>query len=66
MHGSDESKYRLDIWTTHGADKLNGAATLAGARAGRDYGLACGDDLNKLQYINDFDWLSKKYNESNN
>jgi len=65
MHGNDESKYRLDIWTTQGADKPNGKFAIAGALAGREFGLACGNDLNKLQQINDFDWLNKKYYESN-
>jgi hypothetical protein len=65
MHGSAESQHRLNIWITQGADKPNGQYVLAGAQAGRDFGISCGSDLNKLQQINDFDWLNKKYDESN-
>ena len=62
---NEETEQRLETWCTVGEDRPYGSYALAGARAGREFGLSNRDDL---KLINDFDWLKEKfdgeYNES--
>jgi hypothetical protein len=54
----NESDERLQIWTTVGEDVPFGKYAIAGAIAGKQYGLSSGADLG---LINDFDWLKEKF-----
>ena len=58
----DETNGRLDIWCTKGVDQPFGNYALAGAKAGRQWGLEHKDNLEKLNLINDFDWLEERFN----
>ena len=59
----DETNARLDIWCTKGANEQFGNYAIAGAKAGRQWGLDNKDNLEQLNLINDFDWLEKRFNE---
>tara|TARA_Y100000593_G_C4237372_1_gene300314 strand:+ start:124 stop:729 length:606 start_codon:yes stop_codon:yes gene_type:complete len=59
----DETNARLDIWCTKGEENEFGNYAIAGAKAGRQWGLDNKDNLEQLNLINDFDWLEKKFNE---
>ena len=57
---NDETEKRLHIWTTVGGDVPFGKYAIAGAIAGRDFGLSSQSDL---QLINNFDWLKEQFND---
>tara|TARA_B100001057_G_scaffold500419_1_gene615375 strand:- start:751 stop:1431 length:681 start_codon:yes stop_codon:yes gene_type:complete len=57
---NDETEKRLHIWTTIGGDVPFGKYAIAGAVAGRDFGLSSESDL---QLINNFDWLKEQFND---
>ena len=59
----DETNARLDIWCTKGTENEFGNYAIAGAKAGRQWGLDNKNNLEQLNLINDFDWLEKKFNE---
>jgi len=63
---SQETEQRLDIWCTIGEDKEFGKYSIAGAKAGREYGYKNQDDVEALKKINDFDWLKVYWNEYKN
>jgi hypothetical protein len=54
------SERRLS-WCTHGWHEHNGQYTILGARAGAQYGLKFGDDLEALNLINNWNWLKKEF-----
>lgn len=56
---NEETEQRLETWCTVGEDRPYGSYALAGARAGREFGISNRDDL---KLINDFDWLEKQFN----
>ena len=56
---NEETEQRLETWCTVGEDRPYSSYALAGARAGREFGLSNRDDL---KLINDFDWLEKQFN----
>ena len=56
---NEETEKRLETWCTVGEDRPYGSYALAGARAGREFGISNRDDL---KLINDFDWLEKQFN----
>ena len=60
----EETQQRLDIWCNVGQDARFGEYSIAGARAGRQYGLENKNNLKELRRINDFDWLQEKFNAS--
>jgi hypothetical protein len=60
---SKETKERLDIWTSEGADTPYGTYAISGAKAGLEYGLAHSSDVAALKKINDFDWLREYYEQ---
>jgi hypothetical protein len=53
----DETQIRLTRWCTIGND----LDAIAGAIAGREYGMANKDNADALKKINDFDWLKEQY-----
>jgi hypothetical protein len=55
----EETKKRLEIWTTVGHDREFGKYALDGAKAGMEFGLSDGSDL---KLINDFKWLEEQFN----
>lgn len=57
---NDETEQRLETWCTVGEDRPYGSYALAGARAGREFGISNCDDI---KLINDFNWLEEKFNE---
>lgn len=57
----DLATTRYGIWTQYGYFEHNGPATIAGARAGVEYGLAHAGDEQALSKINDWSWLRRQY-----
>jgi hypothetical protein len=47
-----------------GQDARFGEYSIAGARAGRQYGLENKNNLEELRRINDFNWLQEKFDAS--
>jgi hypothetical protein len=60
----EETQQRLDVWCTAGQDAPFGEHAIAGAKAGRQYGLENKNNLTELRKINDFDWLKEKFDAS--
>ena len=60
----EETQQRLDIWCNIGQDAPFGEYAIAGAKAGRRYGLENKNNLEELRKINDFEWLKEKFNAS--
>jgi hypothetical protein len=60
----EETQQRLDIWCTIGHDAQFGEHAIAGAKAGRQYGLENKNNLEELRKINDFEWLKEKFDAS--
>ena len=58
----EETEDRLITWCSVGSDKLYGEYSIAGARAGKQYGLLNIADANQLRKINDFEWLQNQFN----
>ena len=58
---SRESKKRLDIWCTIGADKPFGKWVLKGAVAGKDFGQANKHNQTNLVLINDANWIKSEF-----
>jgi hypothetical protein len=56
-----ETAHRLMTWTTVGKNRPFGEFALQGAIAGRNFGLFSDNSIN---LINNFDWLTEKFNES--
>lgn len=59
----DETTERLRIWCSIGKDKPFGEYAIAGALAGRKFGITNQGNLEELKKINDFAWLEEKFNE---
>jgi hypothetical protein len=57
---NEETEQRLETWCTIGSDRRFGDYAIAGANAGREFGLSNSVDL---KLINDFDWLKEQFNE---
>lgn len=61
---SNETEERLKVWTTVGSDRQFGNCAISGAIAGRDFGIANSNNLDKLRLINDFEWLKQEFESS--
>lgn len=60
----DETDFRLDRWCSdYGKDRPYAEYAIAGAIAGRSYGLKNINNIDNLTKINDFAWLKKMFNE---
>jgi hypothetical protein len=57
----NETQQRLDIWCSVGKDKDYGDYVIAGANAGRLYGLDNSSNIDALMKINDYDWLKEQF-----
>jgi hypothetical protein len=60
----DETEFRLNAWCTRGKDKEFGLACLAGAIAGKAYGLEHTGNVEALKMINNFEWLETQFKQS--
>ena len=59
----NETEVRLETWCTRGKDKPFGEFAIAGACAGRRYGVNNANGTDALKLINDFEWLKNKFYE---
>lgn len=59
-----DNEYRLKVWQTKGADRLNGEYAILGAKQGADFGTQYMGQPDILSQINDFDWLKETYDEA--
>ena len=59
----NDTEERLKIWCTAGADRMYGNYCMDGANQGKEYGEKFKDDIDKLNNINDFEWLREKFNK---
>ena len=57
----DETRKRLEIWTSIGKDKEFGDYAIKGALAGKYFGERFKDNHKELLKINDFDWLENEF-----
>jgi len=66
VHNNDilDDRYRLDVWCTRGAKRPYGEYALLGAEQGRDFGETYANNPDALKHINDFDWLTEKFEEA--
>jgi hypothetical protein len=58
----DETNERLEIWCTQGKETSYGEYAIAGAIAGKEFGLSTKNDRSQISKINDFEWLKKQFN----
>lgn len=58
-----ETKHRLEVWTTKGADNQFGTYCIAGAKRGMEFGLEHKQDLDSLKLINDYEWTLNEFNK---
>ena len=61
-----DNEYRLKVWQTKGANRENGKYAIQGAMQGTDFGTTYRNNLKVLNYINDFEWLQKVWEEEVN
>lgn len=59
-----ETNDRLNTWCTVNNNSLYGADAIAGANAGKDYGLLNINNPESLRKINDFNWLYERWKSS--
>jgi hypothetical protein len=57
---NEETETRLDIWCTKGSERRYGDFAIAGANAGREFGIS---NMADISLINNFEWLEEKFNE---
>lgn len=58
---TDETNERLNGWCSNGKDREFGEYAIAGALAGRQFGMKNRGNIDELKKINDFDWLQKQF-----
>ena len=60
-----DNEYRLKIWQQRGHKRPFGEFAIQGAMQGADFGTTYKNNLKALNYINDFEWLQKAWEEAN-
>ena len=60
---SDETETRLTAWCNKGQDRPYGSYAINGAISGKKYGEDNKENLTALSFINNFEWLNKKFKE---
>lgn len=60
----EETEDRLSAWCNFGKDKQFGEFAIAGATAGKQFGIDNISNPEKLAKINDFDWLLEQFQNS--
>ena len=58
---NEETEDRLDIWCTKGSKGRYGNFIIAGANAGREFGIS---NMADISLINNFDWLAQQFKEA--
>tara|TARA_B110000971_G_scaffold111985_1_gene114791 strand:- start:586 stop:1257 length:672 start_codon:yes stop_codon:yes gene_type:complete len=58
---NEETEQRLNIWCTKGSEERYGDFAIAGAIAGREFGLS---NMADISLINNFEWLEAKFNDN--
>jgi hypothetical protein len=61
-----ETSNRLEIWCTVGIDQPFGEYAISGANEGREFGLKYSNNKDMLIKINDWNWLTDKFNSNFN
>ena len=59
----NETEERLEQWCKMGGDLLYGEYAIHGACSGRDFGYSNRHNTDKLNLINDFDWLKEQFDK---
>ena len=54
----EETGYRLSTWCTKGSERSFGDYAIAGAIAGREFGIS---NINDVSLINNFEWLKEQF-----
>lgn len=57
----EETDDRIDIWCLIGKNRPYGEYAIAGARAGKKFGVTNLENSEELKKINDFDWLYERF-----
>lgn len=65
-HNRHESEERLKIWTTVNNNADFGDYAIAGAIAGKEYGLQYSNNEDEIKKINDFKWLANTFDATYN
>jgi hypothetical protein len=60
---NEDTERRLKIWCERGSSAEFGRYSISGACSGRDYGYDNRDRPDKLNLINDFDWLYEQFSK---
>ena len=55
----EETENRLNIWCTKGSERRCGDFAIAGANAGREFGIS---NMADISLINNFEWLERQFN----
>ena len=55
---NEETGYRLSTWCTKGSERSFGDYAIAGAIAGREFGIS---NINDVSLINNFEWLQERF-----
>jgi hypothetical protein len=55
---NEETEDRLNTWCTKGSEERYGSYALAGANAGREFGIS---NRSNISLINNFDWLQQQF-----
>jgi hypothetical protein len=61
-----ETEERLETWCTVGSDKKHGKDAIAGAVAGKEFGLKYANDTGMLENINNYEWLREQWQNIEN
>jgi hypothetical protein len=61
---TEETEFRLNAWCTRGENETFGKACIAGAIAGKAYGLEHTGNVEALKMINNFEWLETQFKQS--
>ena len=57
---NEETEQRLDAWCTKGIERQYGDYAIAGANAGREFGIS---NRNDISLINNFEWLHEQFSK---
>ena len=55
---NEETESRLNTWCTKGSKERYGNYSIAGANAGREFGIS---NRSNISFINDFEWLQQQF-----
>lgn len=61
---STETLTRLEVWCTVNEDRQYGKYAIAGAIAGKEFGIVNKNNPEQLKLINDFEWLREQFSKN--